>query len=97
LHNLSSFYEKHPPGKQTLEKGTLLPKDETSLPDPNTDEIILYLTKGLMYDALAALGTGGGILVDALGVLDTESMVNQTSIHKVIGTPKQDVLKITIT
>ncbi|TVY81479.1 hypothetical protein LSUE1_G007408 [Lachnellula suecica] len=92
LHNLSSFYEKHPPGKQTSEKGTPLPEDGTPLPDPDTDEIIPYLTKGLMYDALAALGTGGGNLVDALGVLNTESMANQTSIHKVIGTPKQDDL-----
>jgi hypothetical protein len=92
LHNLSSFYEKHSPGKQTSEKGTPLPEDGTPLPDPDTDEIIPYLTKGLMYNALAALGTGGGNLVDALGVLDTESMADQTSIHKVIGTPKQDDL-----
>ncbi|KAH6665218.1 hypothetical protein B0J14DRAFT_681145 [Halenospora varia] len=92
LHNLSSFYEKHPPGKQTSEKGTPLPEDGTPFPDPDTDEIIPYLTKGLMYDALAALGTGGGNLVDALGVLDTESIANQTSIHKVISTPKQDDL-----
>ncbi|KAH6667477.1 hypothetical protein B0J14DRAFT_676555 [Halenospora varia] len=92
LHNLSSFYEKHPPGKQTSEKGTPLPEDGTPLPDPNTDEIIPYLTKGLMYDALPALASGGDNLFDILGVLDTESMANQTSIHKVIGTPKQDDL-----
>jgi hypothetical protein len=92
LHNLSSFYEKHPPGKRTSEKGILLPEDGTIFPDPNTDEIILYLTKGLMYDALAALGTSGSNLVDTLGVLDTESITNQTSIHKVIGIPKQDDL-----
>ncbi|PVH68601.1 hypothetical protein DL98DRAFT_599384 [Cadophora sp. DSE1049] len=104
LHNLSSFYEKHPPGKQTSEKGTPLPEDGTPLPDPCEDfdpnekfdpdkyEIIPYLTKGLMYDALPALATGGDHLVDILGVLDTESMANQTSIHKIIGTPKQDDL-----
>jgi len=104
LHNLSSFYEKHPPGKQTSEKGIPLPEDGTPLPDPGKDfdpnekfnpdkyEIIPYLTKGLMYDALPALATGGDHLVDILGVLDTESMANQTSIHKVIGTPKQDDL-----
>ncbi|PVH69401.1 hypothetical protein DL98DRAFT_625190 [Cadophora sp. DSE1049] len=102
LHNLSSFYEKHPPGKQTSEKGTPLPEDGTPLPDPGEDfdpnekfnpdkyDIIPYLTKGLMYDALPALATGGDNLVDKLGVLDTESMASQTSIHKVIGTPKQD-------
>ncbi|KAL5313196.1 hypothetical protein ACEPPN_018929 [Leptodophora sp. 'Broadleaf-Isolate-01'] len=31
LHDLSSFYEKHPPGKQTSEKGTPLPEDGTPL------------------------------------------------------------------
>jgi hypothetical protein len=92
LHNLSSFYEKHPPGKQTSEKGTPLPEDGTLFPDPDTDKIIPYLTKGLMYNTLATLGTSGGNLVDALGVLDTESIANQTSIHKVIVTPKQDDL-----
>jgi hypothetical protein len=76
LHNLSSFYEKYPPGKQISEKGILLPEDGTILPDPNTDEIIPYLTKGLIYNTLAALGTGGGNLVDTLGVLDTESIAN---------------------
>jgi len=43
-----------------------------------------------MYDALPALATGGDNLVDKLGVLDTKSMTSQTSIHKIIGTPKQD-------
>jgi hypothetical protein len=104
LHDLSSFYEKHPPGTQLSEKGTPLPEDGTPLPDPGEDldpnekfdpdkyDIIPYLTKGLLYDALPALATGGGNLVSELGVLDTESMANQTSIHKIIGTPKlQDV------
>ncbi|KAH8654021.1 hypothetical protein BGZ60DRAFT_435856 [Tricladium varicosporioides] len=92
LYNLSSFYEKHPPGILRSEKGTLLPEDETPLPDPNKNEIIPYLTKGLMYDAFPGLATGGDNLVAALGVLDTESMANQTSIHKIIGTPNfQDV------
>ncbi|KAH9215486.1 hypothetical protein DL95DRAFT_461123 [Leptodontidium sp. 2 PMI_412] len=31
LHDLSSFYGKHPPGKQTSEKGTPLPEDGTPL------------------------------------------------------------------
>ena len=92
LHNLSSFYEKHSPGTQVSEDGTPLPEDGTPLPDPETNEIVPYLTKGLLYDALAGLATGGDNLVAALGVLDTESMANQTSIHKIIGTPKlQDV------
>jgi hypothetical protein len=97
LHDLSSFYEKHLPGKQTSEKGTPLLEDGTPLPDPGDDfdpnekfdpdkyEIIPYLTKGLMYDALPALATGGDHLVDILGVLDTESMANQTSIIKALG------------
>jgi len=42
-----------------------------------------------MYDALTGLATSGDKLVSALSVLDTESIANQTSIHKVIGTPKQ--------
>ncbi len=104
MYNLSNFYEKHPPGTQLSEKGTPLPEDGTPLPNPSEDldsnenfdpdkyEIIPYLTKGLMYDALAGLATGGDNLVAALGVLDTESMANQTSIHKIIGIPKlQDV------
>jgi hypothetical protein len=89
---------------QLSEKGTPLPEDGTPLPDPGKDldfnenfdpnkyKIISYLTKGLMYNALAGLATGGDNLVAALGVLDAESMANQTSIHKIIGTPKlQDV------
>jgi hypothetical protein len=102
LHNLCTFYQKHPPGTQLSEKGTPLPEDGTPLPDPGEDldstekfdpekyEIIPYLTKGLMYDALAGLATGGGGLVSELRVLDTESMANQTSIHRVIGTLEQD-------
>jgi hypothetical protein len=100
LQNLSSFYEKHPPGMQLSKKGTPLPEDGTPLPDPGEDldsnenfdpdkyEIIPYLTKGLMYNTLAGLATGGGNLVAVLGVLDAESIANQTSIHKIIGTPK---------
>ena len=88
MHNLSSLYEKHLPGIQVSENGTPLPGDGTPLPDPETNEIVPYLTKGLLYDALAGLATGGDNIVAALGVLDTESMANQTSIHKIIGTPK---------
>jgi hypothetical protein len=76
LHNLSSFYKKHPPGKQTLKKGTLLPEDRTLLLNPNIDEIIPYLTKGLIYNALAALRISNSNLIDALGVLNTESIAN---------------------
>ncbi|KAH7418679.1 hypothetical protein BKA64DRAFT_763266 [Cadophora sp. MPI-SDFR-AT-0126] len=101
LRDLCSFYEQHPPGQQKSENGTPLPEDGTPLPDPGEDldsnekfdpdkyDIIPYLTKGLMYDALPALGTGGVNLVDKLRVLDTKSMASQTSIYKVIGTPKQ--------
>jgi hypothetical protein len=81
-----------------------LKANRTLLPDPGVDldsnenfdpdkyEIIPYLTKGLMYDTLAGLATGGDNLVAALGVLNTESMADQTLIYKIIGTPKlQDV------
>jgi hypothetical protein len=100
LHNLSSFYEKHSLGIQLSKKGTPLPKDGTLLSDPgenldsnknfdsNKYEIILYLTKGLMYNALAGLATSGNNLVAALGVLDAKSIANQTLIHKIIGTLK---------
>lgn len=100
MHDLSSFYEKHLPGTQLSEKGTPLLEDGTPLPDPGEDfdlnekfdpdkyDIILYLTKGLLYDALPALVTGGDNLVSKLGVLNTESIANQTSIYKIIGTPK---------
>ncbi|KAH8674840.1 hypothetical protein BGZ60DRAFT_557234 [Tricladium varicosporioides] len=88
LHDLSSFYEKHPPGTLRSEKGTPLPEDGVPLPDPKKNEIIPYLTKGLMYDAFPGLAIGGDKLAAALGVLDAESMANQTSIHKIIGTPK---------
>jgi hypothetical protein len=85
---------------QLSEKGTPLPKDRTSLPNPGEDldsnknfdpdkyEIIPYLTKGLMYNALAGLATGGNNLVAALGVLNAESITNQTLIYKIIRTPK---------
>jgi hypothetical protein len=104
LRDLNSFYEKHPPGTQLSKKGIPLLEDGTPLLDlseefnPNEEfdldkyEIIPYLTKGLLYNALAGLATSGGNLVSALGVLDTESMANQTSIYKIIRTPEQDDL-----
>ena len=85
LDKFCGFYERHPPGTLT-KNGTPLPEDGTPLPDPDTNEIIPYLTKGLLYDTLPALATGGDDLLAVLGVLDIESMANQTSIHKVIGT-----------
>jgi hypothetical protein len=100
LHNLSSFYEKHPPGIQLSKKGTPLPKDRTPLPNPSKDldsnknfdsnkyKIILYLTKGLIYNMLASLVTSGDNLVAILSVFNTESITNQTLIYKIIETPK---------
>jgi hypothetical protein len=88
LHNLSSFYEKHSPGTQVSEDGTSLPENGTLLPDPKTNEIVLYLTKGLLYNTFAGLVTDGNNLVAALGVLNTKSIANQTLIYKIIRTPK---------
>ncbi len=104
MHDLSSFYEKYLLGIQLSEKGILLLENRTLLPDlskdfdlnkkfdPDKYDIIPYLTKGLLYNMLSVLVTGGDILVSELGVLDTESIANQTSIYKIIGTPKlQDI------
>ena len=104
LYNLNSFYEKYSPGIQLSEKGIPFLENGTPLPDPGKDfdpnekfdpdkyDIIPYLTKGLLYNMLSVLVTGGDILVSELGVLDTESIANQTSIYKIIGTPKlQDI------
>ncbi|KAF4629553.1 hypothetical protein G7Y89_g8593 [Cudoniella acicularis] len=69
------------------EKGIPLPEDGTLLPDPSKDldsnenfdpnkyEIIPYLTKGLIYNTLASLITGGDNLVAILGVLNTEKRI----------------------
>ncbi|KAF4635260.1 hypothetical protein G7Y89_g2839 [Cudoniella acicularis] len=82
------FYEKYLPGTQLSEKGTPLLEDRTPLPDPNKDfdpnekfdpnkyDIIPYLTKGLLYNTLPTLITGGSNLVSKLGVLNTESIAN---------------------
>jgi hypothetical protein len=91
LENLTTFYKKHPPGTARSEnQKTLLPEDGTPLPEG--DEIEKYLTIAIVYDALPGLAAGGSDLLAALDVLDTKSMANQTSIHKVIGTPEQDGL-----
>jgi hypothetical protein len=59
-----------------LEKGIPLPENRILLPDPDIDKIIPYLTKGLIYNTLATLGTSGSNLVDILGVLDTKNIAN---------------------
>jgi hypothetical protein len=100
LHNLSSFYKKHSLGIQLFKKSTPFLKDRTLLPnsgkdlnsnknfDSNKYKIILYLTKGLMYNTLASLATDGDNLVTALSVLNTKSITNQTLIYKIIETLK---------
>ncbi len=73
------------PGILLSKKGIILTEDRILFPGPNKNKIILYLTKGLLYDALASLVTSGGNLINVLGVLDIERIANQTSIYKIIG------------
>ncbi|KAB8291862.1 hypothetical protein EYC80_006644 [Monilinia laxa] len=76
LTNRSTFYENHP-----------LNTPPGALPDPNTEAILDYC-KVVVYDALAALGTSGDDILDALDVLkkpryDEELVHNE--LHRVVG------------
>ena len=82
----TNFFEKHPPGPLRSLNGTPLPLDGTPLPEG--DQIKPYLIFAVVYDALPAFHVGGEDIATAFGVLDAESMASQTSIHKVVGTPK---------
>lgn len=53
-------------------------------PYPEGDEVIPYLTKVVVYDALAALGCSGTDALDALNVL-TDGKVQPPSIHRIVG------------
>ena len=90
LLDRTNFYQQHPPGPLRSIMGTPLPFDGTPL--PIGDQILRY-SVGIIYDALAAFDTCGQDAVQALGVLDTESMAAQTSIYKVVGTtsPEYDL------
>jgi hypothetical protein len=44
--------------------------------DLNKYKIVLYLTKSLLYNALASLATSGNNLVFVLEVLNNESIAN---------------------
>lgn len=69
----TTFYERYPPGKTNK-----------PLPDPGTEDILQYC-KVVVYDALAALGTSGDDILDALHVLrDPQS--GDLAVHRVIGT-----------
>jgi hypothetical protein len=88
LDTKTNFFEKHPPGPSPnfSLNGTPLPADGTLL--PLGDQIKPYLIFAIVYDALPAFHISGEDVATAFGVLDAESMANQTSIHKVVGTPK---------
>ena len=86
LETKTNFFQIHRPGSQKSPNGTPLPLDETPL--PVGDQITPYLTFAVVYDALPAFHIGGEDVATAFGVLDADSMANQTSIHKVVGTPK---------
>lgn len=69
LENKTSWFDSpHPPNN----------------PLPEGEEVIPYLTKVVVYDALAALGTSGDDAIDALKVL-TSSSVQPSEIHKIVG------------
>lgn len=53
-------------------------------PYPKGDEVIPYLTKVIVYDALAALGSSGEDAIDALNVL-TDGKAEPPSIHRIVG------------
>ncbi|TAQ88621.1 hypothetical protein B7494_g3074 [Chlorociboria aeruginascens] len=61
-------------------------EDRGDQPFPEGDEIVPYLTKIVAYDALAAVGSAGCDVLDALGVLKQNSEdLEQESPHKIIG------------
>ncbi|KAF4630716.1 hypothetical protein G7Y89_g7424 [Cudoniella acicularis] len=68
LRNRSSWFNVH------HEPGTPYPKDE---------ELIPYLTKVVIYDALAALGAAGSDALHDLNVLRIDDQ--EASIHKIVG------------
>lgn len=83
LRTKTSFFQLHPPGPLCSKNGTPLPRDGAPL--PKGDQIRPCLTQAIVYDAGPAFHVSGEDAVTALGVLDAESMANQTSIHKVVG------------
>jgi hypothetical protein len=55
-------------------------------PLPIGEEVIPYLTKALVYDALAALGTSGPDTLRELGVLKpTSTTRHEASVHEIVG------------
>lgn len=68
LENKTSWFDKNPP----------------DAPYPNGKEVVPYLTKVIVYDALAGLGASGQDALDALEVL-TPYNPSPPSIHRVVG------------
>jgi hypothetical protein len=69
LKNKTSWFDReHPPGT----------------PYPEGDEVVPYLDKVVVYDALAALGSAGDDALDELKVL-TSGKEEPKSIHRVVG------------
>jgi hypothetical protein len=57
-------------------------------PLPIGEEVIPYLTKVVVYDALAALGTSGPDTLQELGVLKpTSTSRHEASVHEIVGSP----------
>jgi inosine-uridine nucleoside N-ribohydrolase len=68
LENKTSWFDSNPPGT----------------PYPKGDAVIPWLTKVIVYDALAALGASGKDALDALKVL-TNANTPPHSIHQIVG------------
>lgn len=70
LKNKTYWYEKNKPGT----------------PFPKGKEVIKWLDKLVVYDALSAIGSAGADAVTALGILtDEKASAQPPSIHKVVG------------
>jgi hypothetical protein len=59
-------------------------KENEGKPYPKDEEVIPWLTKVVIYDALAALGASGSDALDALKVL-THNDAQPPSIHQIVG------------
>ncbi|QSZ37847.1 hypothetical protein DSL72_008947 [Monilinia vaccinii-corymbosi] len=76
LTNRSTFYDQNP-----------LNTPEEDLPNPNSEHILQYC-KVIVYDALAALGTSGDDILDALDVLKKPRYADElvhSKLHRVVG------------
>jgi hypothetical protein len=81
LKNKTAWFDEPPPKEvqEEEEEGEDCPK----IPGKDMD-ITPWLTKVVVYDALAALGASGADALEALGVL-SHSAIEEQSIHRIVG------------